>query len=558
MNDFIELRGIIATVMKWWWLIGLSTVVAAAIGYGASQRQTPVYRATTTIIVGQGIQATEANRQDLQTSELLAFTYANIARRQPVLQGTVDSLDLKTTWQALKKRVRAEPVAGTQLLEIAVEAKSPEEARMIADEIAQHLILLSPTGQQNETRNENQRYIRERLEDLRAKIEVGKERVKALEDRMVGPLSAQQLGEIQAEIDTLERLIASWEDSYTQLLITTESDKSPNYLAIIEPAQASSSPVRPKVRLNTLLASVLGLVQALGLVFLLEYLDDTLKSADDLSQSLGITALGAVSRMKGRHYQEQLISAVDPFSSASEAYRMVRSNIQFKSVSEPIKSVVVTSSNPGEGKSVTAANLGMIMAQAGLKTIIVDADLRRPTQHEIFQMPHQKVGLTGLLRWPELEIKGYLNNTRVYLKNTQVENLQLLDSGIIPPNPAELLGSPRMGQLMASLSEEADVIIYDSPPVLAVTDAVILSNRVDGVVLVIEAGKTRQDAAKQAIGSLQAAGANVLGAVLNQVSSRNGGYQTGGYYYTRRGHMPAGLPADSRPKRLWQWLPFFR
>jgi capsular exopolysaccharide synthesis family protein len=232
---------------------------------------------------------------------------------------------------------------------------------------------------------------------------------------------------------------------------------------------------------------------------------------------------------------------------------MVRSSMQFIAIDQPTKSILVTSSTPSEGKSTTVANLGAVMAQAGLKTVIVDADLRRPIQHQLFEVPNLG-GLTDLLCSPDLEESSYL-------KKTKLENLYLIPSGVIPPNPSELLGSQRMAQLTIKLSELADVIIYDSPPALTVTDAVVLSNRVDGVVLVVEAGRTRRDAAQRAIASLQQAGANLLGGLLNRVSSKRGGY----YYYYHH-YYPSnsrnGFSSDQKPVRTTprqrKWLPFGR
>ncbi|MBI1877584.1 MAG: polysaccharide biosynthesis tyrosine autokinase [Chloroflexi bacterium] len=547
MSDFVELRRYIAVVIRWWWLLILAIAVGAMIGYWVSQQQPRVYRASATIMVGQSIQATMLDSREIQTSEQLALTYANIARRQPVLQGVVDRLSLDDTWQRLKSRVKVAPVEGTQLLEITVEADSPEEAQVTTDEVAHQLILLSPTALKDQEKDENQRFVRQRLEDLQARIEAGQVRREELEAAMTGSLSAEQVQELQAEINTLENLIANWENNFTQLLTIVDSEKSPNYLAVVEPAQADFEPVRPHVSLNTLLAGVVGLFLALGFILLMEYLDNTLKSVDDLSQSLGLTVLGAVGRIDGKQYQDKVIASQDPFSPVSEAYRMIRSNIQFMSVDRPAKIIMVTSPTPGEGKSTTAANLGVVMAQAGLKTIIIDADLRRPTQHQIFQVPNLN-GLTDLLCSPELEIKGHL-------KKTNVPNLHLVTCGVLPPNPSELLGSQRMGQLLVSLNELADVVIFDSPPAVAVADAAVLSNRVDGVVLVTQAGKTRREVARQAILNLQQAGANIFGGILNRVSKKGGGYYYHQYYTPNR---PAFVskPRHARPQRRWQWLPF--
>jgi len=269
---------------------------------------------------------------------------------------------------------------------------------------------------------------------------------------------------------------------------------------------------------------------------LLEYLDDTLKLPDDLSQSLGLATLGTVSRIKGKGYPEKSIADQDPFSPVSEAYRMIRTNIQFMTMDRPAKSIMVTSAVSGEGKSITAANLGIVMAQAGLKTVIVDADLRWPVQHLIFKVPHTR-GLTDLLRSSQFDITSHL-------KPTGIENLQLLTCGALPPDPSELLGSERMGQLLAILNERVDVAIFDTPPLLAVADAAILSRRADGVVLVIEAGQTRREIARQAIANLTQSRANLLGGVLNRVRYTQGGDYYHHHYASKKPGL-ASQPAHS-------------
>lgn len=196
---------------------------------------------------------------------------------------------------------------------------------------------------------------------------------------------------------------------------------------------------------------------------------------------------------------------------------------------------------------MTAANLAIIMAQAELKTIIVDADLRRPTQHKIFGVPNLG-GLTDLLRSPELELNSHM-------KNTGIENLQLLTSGPLPPNPAELLGSQRMAQLVQHLEQLADVIIFDSPPVLPVTDAAVLSKRAGGVILVTQAGRTRRDVTRLAIKRLSQVEANLLGTILNQVSQRDGNSNQYAQYYSHSGQGMAGQPAHPTQRRWWQRLP---
>lgn len=530
----MELRQYLAIGLRWWWLVVLAALVGGATGYFVSRQQAPVYQAAATIMVGQSIQAVELTTSDIMTSERLARTYADIARRQPVLQAVVDRLSLADTWQQLRDRVRVSPVRDTQLLEINVEAASPEEARVTADEVANQLIQLSPTALENRKQDETRQFVRQRLAGLQHKIEEGQARLKELELAMGGSLSAEQVQELQSEINTLEGLVANWENNYTQLLLLVEGQQSPNYLAIVEPAQGSLSPIRPQVMRTTALTGVVGILLAMGLVFLIEYLDDTVKTPDDLSQALELTPLGTIGRITGRNSQEKLISSQDPFSPTAEAYRMMRSNIQFMSVDRPARSILVTSPGPGDGKSITAANLAVVMAQAGLNTILVDADLRRPVQHEIFQVVNLG-GLTELLRSPGADPEDHL-------RPTGLDHLRLMPSGVLPPNPAELLGSQRMAQVLADLAQRADVVIFDSPPVLAVADAAVLSNRVDGVVLVAEAGRTRLNMAGQALQVLDQAGARLLGGLLNRASSKKGGY----YYYYSQGHSANGRTAGEQ------------
>lgn len=514
MNDFIELRQFMTAALRRWWLITFSVVLAGVLGYAVSRTQTPVYEAATTLIVGKSIETTNLDRREIETSQLLAQTYADIAKRQPILQGTIDTLNLSVNWRALGSRVQVKPIAGTQLIEIAVEANSPDEAQQIADEIARQLILLSPTSRIEE--DANQRFVRQRLETLQANILEGQNRIEALETGLADVSSLEEIRNIQNEVDLVENLMASWDNTYASLLNFSTVEEFPNNLAVIEPAQVNPSPVRPRTSVNVAVAGVVGLFLALGVVVLLEHLDDTFKSADDFSRGLGLNLLGAIGCIEGKSDLDRLIPSHQPFSHTPEEYRILRSNIQILSVDQPAKFIMVTSPVNGAGKTMTAANLGVVMAQAGLKTIVVDANLRRPALHRIFHLPDGG-GLSELLCVPEFNIDGQL-------RATDIENLHVITGGNLPPDPAELLGSPRMGQLLSFLGEQSDVVIIDSPPTLGTADAVMLSRQVDGVLLVIDASHTRRDAARQAVLVLARAGANVLGGVLNRVPKREAGY----------------------------------
>lgn len=216
--------------------------------------------------------------------------------------------------------------------------------------------------------------------------------------------------------------------------------------------------------------------------------------------------------------QPSLITLTDPRSPAAEAYRTLRTNIDFSGLDRSIHALLVTSVAPVEGKSLTLANLAVAMAQGDKRTILVDADLRRPTLHTLFGLNNDK-GLTSLF----IDAKGPIEPA---LKDVKVPNLQVLTSGPLPPNPAELLGSQRMLDVIAALKQRADIILFDAPPVIAVTDAAVLGKRVDGVVLVVDAGQTRREHARRAKEQLEKLNIRIVGAVLNGASVDNslGGY----------------------------------
>ncbi len=217
--------------------------------------------------------------------------------------------------------------------------------------------------------------------------------------------------------------------------------------------------------------------------------------------------------------QNTLITIAEPRSPISEAYRTLRTNLDFAGLDRSLKTLVVTSAGVGEGKTTTLANLAIVSAQAGRRVILVDADLRRPTLHQLFGLPNES-GLTTMMRDEEaLAVPP--------LQATGVEGLSVLTSGPLPPNPADLMGSRRMEEVIAALAERADQVLFDTPPVVAVTDAAVLATKVDGVLLVIGAGKTRRDQARAAVQRLEQINARLVGAVLTNAEM---GTTFKGYY----------------------------
>jgi capsular exopolysaccharide synthesis family protein len=507
-----------ALALRWWWLVLLCGVIAGGTAYIVTRDQKPAYEASTTMIVGRSLEAgSTLDPREVQSNELLAQTYADIARRQPVLQGVVDTLELEIGWRTLRERVRANPIESTQLLEIVAESRSPGEAEAIADETARQLITLqSEAGLESEQR----RFVSDQLQDLSQKIAGAQQRIDGLESRRFGSPTVKERQQIRDRIAVFEQQISDWQATYADLLANAQPTS--DTLAVVESARASSRPVRASVALNTVVATILGILIALGTAALWERSVSTFKSAGDISKELGVPFLGGVrTTTRGRRVNGPIV----PPSPPADDYRILRSSIESLSLARPIRSILVTSPSERDARTTTVSNLGIVMAQAGTRTVLVDADIRQPMLHDIFGVP-ESPGLTDYLKSGGQVIEA--------LKPTSVENLQILTTGSPVSNPSELLDSPGMSRLLELLQPVADVVILDGPSPLHFSDAVLLSKHVDGVLLVLTAGRTRRDAAQSSVMLLERAGAKLLGGVLHAVPNQ----------IASDGYIPGYRPAE--------------
>ncbi len=307
---------------------------------------------------------------------------------------------------------------------------------------------------------------------------------------------------------------------------------------IIDKAIPPESPIKPKKKLNVLLGALLGLLLGGGLAVLLESLDVSLKTIEDL-EALKLPVLGHIPRIKevqkrrkaarrpgymnmdGDVVASHLLTQSLPKSPVSEAYRTLRTNIQFSNLDHPPRTMLITSAGPGEGKSTTVANLAITFSQMGAKTLLLDADFRRPVLHSVFGLKKEP-GVTNYLA-------GKVPLDAI-LKKTPVDNLDVVTCGVIPPNPSELLISEKMREFVAELKNRYQTVLFDTPPVIAVTDAVVLSLLLDGVVLVASAGQTTHQGLARAKSLLENVDAKILGAVLNKIEAKSA-YGSYHYYY---------------------------
>jgi succinoglycan biosynthesis transport protein ExoP len=329
------------------------------------------------------------------------------------------------------------------------------------------------------------------------------------------------------EYSVLDRDVQSSKQLYESLLQRTKetgvsSELKSSNIRIIDKAQTPRSAASPRKTLNMLLALLSGSILAFGLAFFFEYLDSRIKTPDELRVHLGLPSLGMVPALDAKTWRdkEPLLHAGVPPGFA-EAFRTIRTNVLFSSAEEGSRVLVVTSTGPGEGKTTVASNLAVGFAQAGQRVLLIDADMRRPRVHQIFGL-RQEPGLSNLM----------VGNAKASqtVNKTAVPGLWLLAAGRTPPNPAELIGSQRFRDFLASLKQHFDLILVDSPPVMAVTDAAIAANLASGVVFVVGAEMTSRQAARAAVEHLANGRAHFVGAVLNRVELERNAYYYSHYY----------------------------
>ena len=514
----MEIMEYLNPLRRWWWLLVLGTAVAVGATFVALRQQTPVYEAKTTQMIGRTINDPNPNYSDVYMVEQLANTYADLVQRRPVRKGAMTSLGVD--WLP-KYSVRSVP--NTHLLEITVTDADPRLAQATADALARELIRQTPTGGNTELQ-QRQGFVTGQLDELEAGIKNTRAEITKLQEELTGMLSAREIAETQAQIKALQSKLYDLQGNYATLLSDTGQGAT-NTLAIVEPAELPDTPIAANNLRTLLLVAAIGFILAAGTAYLLSYLDDTLKTPADVKRTLGLTTLGAVPVVSNSAAGQELITLAGDHSAASEAYRVLRTNLQFAAVEHPLRTLLITSPAPSEGKSLTTANLGVALAQAGQRVIVVDADLHRPRLHHLFGLPNT-TGLTTALLEEHPAIAELL-------QPTGDPRLRLLTSGPLPPNPTELLGSGRMRELLAALAQsgEADIVLLDSPPVLILADAAVLSALADGVLMVVEAGRTRRDAGAKAVETLRTVQARLVGALINRVPTRGSGAYYYYYYY---------------------------
>lgn len=508
MDDFINLRHVASALIRRWWLILIFITTGALGGYGLSLLQTPYFQSTTVLQVGPIFQNTDLDRQDLLTSESVALTYSNVIRRQPVLQGVVESLNLGITWQQLREKISVDLVEGAQLIQISVEAQSPFTAQKIADEVARQMILFTTAGPGTAESIDYQPFVQTQLQNLETRITNGQNRLVALGDELIQTESIERISALQAEQNTLLSLITTWESSYTQLLNYLASTKSPATLNILEPAQADLVAVRPQVYFFIFIGGILGFFLSLGAVFILEYLDDTIKTSEEITKSLGVPVIGIIGEAPdNKEWGIRVFNSDTSHPPAEEAYRLLSTNIEFSRRDRPIKSLLVLSCDQDPDKSFVSLNLATAMAEKNKKVLLLDADLRNPKIHRLTSLAN-KAGLQDVVQ----------NETTIskVVQIIESKKFGVITSGSSSLNPTAVFSSNGMDIFLKKARENSDIVIIDGPEG-SLNDMLILTARVDGVLVVVKPGSTTKKSLFSFLEHLKITRPNIVGVVLNNV-----------------------------------------
>jgi capsular exopolysaccharide synthesis family protein len=492
----IELETLLRFARKWWWLFVAAVVGASLVGYYLGRNDIPIYKATAKVLVEGRAGPDQLSSSDIDTSRQIARTYSDLVTARPVLQRVIDRLALPTSPEGLRDAISVQAV--NTIIEITAKDANPGQAAQIAT------------------------------------------------------------GTSQAFIDDFEERqltqIARYQASLTQRGIAQDSSvlsaqaRTLGALTLLEEALPPGRPIGSHTQRNMAVSAILGLMAAASVAYVLQQLDDGIGTAEDLKKTVRVAAgetgpqivtLGSVTYLPSKTGVYPLISNSDSAggdgagTSLKETYQYVALNLEFSAIKlGNWKTILVTSALPGEGKSTTAINLAIALTLKGKSVILVDTDLLKPVIHRVFQLDSTQGVSTALL--------GKVTVAEA-LQPTNIERLRVLTSGPIPPDSTPVLRSPNSSAVFKALTEQADVVIFDSPPLLVTPDAMFLASLSDVVVVVADARKGRRSAFKRAVQRLGQANVGTVGLLLNKTTDRREG---GHYYYYYRYKYREGASGD--------------
>ena len=514
----LDLRQILRFTRRWWWLLLLAPVLAGFTArYVRLQRAVPesalTYTTSATLLInpvpGTGRLAYRAE------------TYAGLALTDPVLTRVVADLNLPFSAPTLKQLITVSPIVNTELLTLAVTDTDPERAAAIANAVAARFAE-SMSSQGSELAGQTRVTLEQQTTTMQGEIDALTIRIRDLEQdgNPDDAVEQEQVSALRAELERRQQSLVLLEEDLQQVDLNIAAAQPQISVAEEAPVpmfpndDAAGIPIIP-------LATIAGLLIAIAALVLVELMDTSVKAGTEVTSLTGASVLSTLPNVRGlRTPTERLFVVKRSVTPAAESIRLLRTNINIEraSWSPPGKILVISSATLSEGKSIVAANLAAAMAQVGLRTVLIDADLRRPIQHSIFDVSNKR-GLSTLLNRPEASLEASLNEEMI---DSNIANLSIIPSGPLPSNPADLLSMGRLGALLGQLRERVDIVVIDTPPVLAVSDSISVAAHADGVVLVCRFGRTSEGALGRAANVLRQGSVRLIGVVLNGRSRWDG------------------------------------
>jgi polysaccharide biosynthesis transport protein len=510
-----ELRDYLQIVRRRKHVVAVVVVVVVAASLVASFLQTPVYQGTAELLLQSRSTQSPFDPTSGQRNDPIRAvqTEIQVLKSQPVRDAVREEI-------GDAPEVKVSPVGQTDVIEVKAQSTEPKRAATVANTYAEAYIDFRRT---------------QAVDDLIAAGEQIQAKVADLQDQIdeldasAGPPARSQVADpsLASRRDALVQQQALFKQKLDQLQV--DAALKTGGAELVTPASTPSAPIKPTPERTGVLALVVGLLLGLALAFLFEYLDDSIKTKEDVDRvAARRPTLGLVPQISGWKARDKplVVSLTHPKSPAAESYRTLRTSIQFMGLDRPLRTIQITSPGAGEGKSNTTANLAVALARAGQRVAIVCCDLRRPRIHEFFGLTNAK-GFTSVLL-------GELPLSAAVQRVPGVDGLVLLASGPVPPNPSELLSGKRTVEVLTTLQAEADVVLIDCPPVLPVTDAAVLSSRVDATLVVVTARRTTRKDLHRTCELLAQVDAPIIGIVLNGVKEEDSYGYTSTYAYDER------------------------
>lgn len=490
-------------LIKWWRLLAVTGILAVISSSISTAFQPDEYVSRTTLMTGSTILNPNPDFGQIQIAQTLATFYADMAKREPIQAATMEALDI--TWLPAYD---ARAVPNTQLIEILVTDTNPLRAQIIASELANQLILQSPAESQSET-GLRQDFITEQLSRLEVQIQETETQIAELQEILSELNSISQIAQTEQEISSLTTKLVSLRDNYATLLANSQQGAL-NTLTVVEPASLPTRPSGSNKLLIVALAGVIGLLLGAGAAYLLEFMDRTIKTTSDVERVFNLPVIGYLATIAENGNNATYVVS-HPNSLIAENFRLLHSNLEFFQAYNSARTILVTSPTQGNGKTTVAVNLALTIAASDQKVAVVDADLRRPAIHKALKIS-QSPGLADIIH-SKVSVKEVV-------RPVKGKKIDVVAAGNIPPSVTEVVGSKRIATILNDLRDDYDAIIVDAPP-LVISDSYTLASKVDGIVLVLEPGMTRDDQAKVIKEQLNRAGARVIGIVFNKVSDIN-------------------------------------